>query len=141
MASSPRFWKEGIRFECQGTGRCCVSRGAFGFVYLTLADRQRLARHFKLKTLAFTRRHCDKTDGHFHLKKFKGPCPYLEGKACSVYEARPAQCRTWPFWPENMSARAWSAEVKRFCPGIGKGRLYTEAEILAILAEEAREPS
>ena len=27
---------------------------------------------------------------------------------CSIYRARPAQCRTWPFWPENLlSKRDW----------------------------------
>lgn len=131
-----RFWDEGIRFQCQGTGRCCVSRGEYGYVYLTLEDRRRLARFLGLKTQAFTRSHCRKTDGHFHLKEFTGPCPFLQGKACTVYEARPAQCRTWPFWPENMNARVWSGEVAVFCPGVGKGRLYTKNEIEALLEED-----
>jgi len=52
-------------------------------------------------------------------------CRFLDPvtkKRCLVYEARPAQCRTWPFWPENMNARAWDREVVAFCPGVGKGR-------------------
>eukprot|EP00961_Rhodomonas_salina_P046921 629705-Rhodomonas_salina.2 len=29
----------------------------------------------------------------------------MKGKAiCSLYEARPKQCRTWPFWPENLAS-------------------------------------
>jgi Fe-S-cluster containining protein len=54
-------------------------------------------------------------------------CVFLDrtskpGKAvCGIYAARPMQCRTWPFWPENLkSPRHWS-EVKRRtpCPGMG----------------------
>ncbi|MCM2279421.1 MAG: YkgJ family cysteine cluster protein [Oligoflexia bacterium] len=123
------FWEKGIRFECQGTGRCCTSRGSYGYVYLTLEDRRRLARLLKLATSAFTRRYCRKTDGYFHLSDFRGPCQFLRERSCSVYEARPVQCRTWPFWPENMNARSWKREVVAFCPGVGKGRLFSKAEI------------
>ena len=133
------FWAEGIRFECQGTGRCCVSREGYGFVYLTLEDRRRLAKHFGISTLAFTRRYCRKTEGHFHLIDFTGPCRFLggpDGKGCTVYEARPTQCRTWPFWPENMNARTWNGEVRTFCPGVGKGRLYSAEEIKILLKQD-----
>jgi hypothetical protein len=135
-----KFWKNGVRFECQGTGRCCTSRGSYGYVYLTLKDRQRLAKHLKLTTRAFTQKYCINTDGYFHLNDLKENCQFLEGKGCSVYEARPAQCRTWPFWPENMSAKAWNREVVSFCPGVGKGRLYSEDEIKALLAQDPVDP-
>lgn len=131
MPSRP-WWSDGVRFECQGTGRCCVSRGDYGYVYLTLADRQRLARHLGLPTREFTRRYCGKTGGHFHLKEVDGPCRFLDGTRCSVYEGRPSQCRTWPFWPENMRPKAWT-EVAAFCPGIGKGRVYSSMEIHRLL--------
>jgi Fe-S-cluster containining protein len=130
------FWKDGIRFECQGTGRCCVSRDGYGYVYLTLEDRRRFAKYFGVSTLSFTRKYCSKTDGHFHLKRTQGPCEFLEGKSCGAYEARPAQCRTWPFWPENMNARVWNSEVKSFCPGVGKGRLYSASEIQELMSQD-----
>lgn len=136
-----KFWEDGIRFECQGTGRCCLSRGTYGYVYLHLKDRQRLAKHLKLSTSEFTRKYCKNTDGHFHLRDFKGPCQFLQGKACSIYEARPDQCRTWPFWPENMNARTWNTEVKTFCPGVGKGRLYSAEEIQELLKLDPVDPA
>ena len=61
-----RWWSNGIRFECQESARCCVSRGEYGYVYLTLEDRRRLASHFGVPTREFTRRWCAKTDGLFH---------------------------------------------------------------------------
>ncbi|MGK5090011.1 YkgJ family cysteine cluster protein [Bdellovibrionota bacterium FG-2] len=130
------FWSDGIRFQCQGTGRCCTARDTYGYVYLTLADRRRLAKHLKLATGAFTRKFCQKTNGHFHLKDFKRNCDFMKGTGCSVYEARPTQCRTWPFWPENMNARAWHRDVVAFCPGVGKGRLYSKTEIQALLKQD-----
>jgi uncharacterized protein len=131
-----RFWEEGVRFECQGTGRCCVSRGGYGYVYLTLEDRRRLAAHLGMRASAFTRKHCARTDGWYHLRETGPACPYLDGKRCSVYEARPSQCRTWPFWPENMTPKAWQAEVASFCPGVGKGRLVPREEIEALLRQD-----
>jgi len=131
-----KFWEDGIQFECQGTGRCCSSRGSYGFVYFTLADRRRLATHLGLSTYAFTRKFCQNTDGYFHLKELNGPCQFMSGTSCSIYDARPTQCRTWPFWPENMNPRTWSKEVKAFCPGVGKGKLYSKEEIQRLMKQD-----
>ena len=46
----------------------------------------------------------------------------MHKKKCSVYNARPTQCRTWPFWKENMKAKTWNNYIVNFCPGIGKGK-------------------
>lgn len=130
------FYEKGLRFECQGSGKCCTSRGSYGYVYLTLEDRKRFASHFKMRPAAFARKYCDKTEGYFHLKAPGADCQFLEGKRCGVYSARPSQCRTWPFWPENLTARAWTKEVASFCPGVGKGRLHSKKEIEKIMLEK-----
>lgn len=64
-------------------------------------------------------------------------CVFLDrttqpGKAlCGVYMARPTQCRTWPFWPENLaSPRAWlEAKSRTPCPGMDKGTLIPVDQI------------
>lgn len=126
---------QGARFACQGQGCCCKARGPYGYVYLSLEDRRRLAAHLGLPTSSFTRRYCQRTDGEFHLKEPDKDCRFLKDCRCSVYAARPAQCRTWPFWPENMRAAAWR-EVRATCRGIGRGRLYSAEEIQAIVAKQ-----
>lgn len=123
----------GVRFECQQSGKCCTSRGEYGYVYLTLDDRRRLAAHHDMETREFTRTYCAKTNGHFHLRNPELDCEFLDGRRCGVYPARPGQCRSWPFWPENMNAKTWHGEIASFCPGVGKGRLYDEEEIREIL--------
>lgn len=129
------WWHQGVRFACQGSGNCCVSRGAWGWVYLTLEDRRRLARQLGIPTRQFTREYCEKTDGLFHLIESGPECMFLAGRRCTVYEARPTQCRTWPFWPENMNARAWAA-IAAGCPGIGRGGIVPVEEIRRILREQ-----
>lgn len=138
MKSAGNFYSAGIRFECTGCGQCCKTRGSYSYIYVTLEERRRLATHLRMKTAAFTRRYCEKTAGLFHLREPAKDCAFLQGERCSVYEARPGQCRTWPFWPENMSRTVWANEVKRDCPGVGVGRLYSVAEIEAHLADEKR---
>lgn len=133
------WWKNGIQFQCQGSGKCCVSRGEYGYVYLTLSDRRALARFFGLGTREFTQKYCDKDDnGIWKLNDFTSSCRFLKKNRCSVYEARPTQCRTWPFWPEVMSAKAWSREVAAYCPGVGKGKVWSEQEIKKQLAVQKR---
>jgi Fe-S-cluster containining protein len=64
-------------------------------------------------------------------------CTFLDrqtmpGRAvCSIYEDRPTQCRTWPFWPENIrTSRDWNAARRRTpCPGMGQGRIVPLEQI------------
>ena len=59
-------------------------------------------------------------------------CVFYEN-GCSIYSVRPNQCQTYPFWIKNMRSEAnWENEKKQ-CMGIGKGKLYSEKEILDIL--------
>lgn len=56
-------------------------------------------------------------------------CGVNGSKGCAVYDVRPMQCRTWPFWPHNLqSPDDWNAAAKK-CSGINKGKLYTFDEI------------
>lgn len=139
MASEadPEFWKNGIRFECQGSGRCCMSRGEYGYVYVEIEDRRRMAKHLGMATSVFTKKYCTQAYGHYHLNDPDQDCQFLKGAKCGVYEARPTQCRTWPFWPENMNAKTWKTEIKSFCPGVDRGRVYSREEIELILEEQA----
>ena len=54
-------------------------------------------------------------------------CVFLDGETrrCTVYEQRPRQCRTWPFWDSNIrTPDAWEA-AQEACPGCGHGKLYS----------------
>lgn len=127
------FYKDGIKFECQGSGRCCITRGKYGYVYVSFKDRKRLAAFLGISVAAFIATYAKKTDGRYHIKNIDKDCLFHQENRCTVYVARPWQCRTWPFWPENMNRVVWEREVASYCPGVGKGRLYSEKEIEEIL--------
>ena len=129
-----------LRFECTGCGECCRSRGRKSFVYTAIDERRRLARHLKMRTADFTRRYCEKTNGFWHLKDPSSDCLFLDGARCSVYTARPSQCRTFPFWQENLDSHGWVAAVKRNCEGMGRGPRHTKDEVgLRLLEDQTRE--
>jgi Fe-S-cluster containining protein len=45
-------------------------------------------------------------------------CVFLKDKRCSVYEARPVQCRTFPWWIQHLREPTdWQAAKER-CEGI-----------------------
>ena len=48
-----------------------------------------------------------------------GACVLLEGSNhCSVYAARPEQCRSFPFWPSVLTDAAAFERARSTCPGI-----------------------
>lgn len=128
----------GIRFKCQGSSNCCVSRGNYGFVYLSKKDIKNLSIFFKLSSKNFIKLYCQTTDGFTYLKERtkKKDCQFLKKKRCSVYKARPIQCRTWPFWSENMNTKSWNKEITKFCPGIGRGKVISKKEIEKKILED-----
>lgn len=66
------------------------------------------------------------------LREFSnGDCVLLNEKSrgCKVYEDRPVQCRTWPFWQQNLnSQKSWEKTAKS-CPGCNQGKMYSLEEI------------
>lgn len=124
-----------LRFECQETGRCCISRGDYGFLFLTPEDRDRLAKHFGISRSEFDRRHCTKDESGRWMLTPVGTCKFTKGTKCGVYEARPTQCRTWPFWPEHMNPKKWD-KVAEFCPGMNRGREWSDDEIVSVVEEQ-----
>ena len=60
-------YKEGIRFECQGSGNCCVSRDSYGFVYFSPDDLKRFAKYFNISIKMFYEKYCQITYGFIHL--------------------------------------------------------------------------
>ena len=87
------------RFECAQCGDCCRN---YGYVYLSTRERVLLAEHFGITETEFRKEYCEKRHGEFHLKNPDTDCCFLKGNVCSIYELRPEQCRTWPYWPQNM---------------------------------------
>jgi Fe-S-cluster containining protein len=127
----------GLRFSCTLCGNCCS--GPEGYVLVTDAEIAALARRVGLTPEAFTAQYTHMTSEGRSLKEKRSDggldCVFLDrqkmpGKAvCGVYEDRPAQCRTWPFWPSVLKSRRTWEQAKRVCPGMDQGKKYDLVQI------------
>lgn len=129
MSQQP-WYKDGLRFECTQCGDCCT--GAPGYVWVTGEEIQALAAHLQMGPDQFEQKYVRQVGVRKSLVEFSnGDCVFFDGQArnCTVYSARPRQCRTWPFWQSNLKSPETWAETCRVCPGSGQGRLYQLEEI------------
>jgi Fe-S-cluster containining protein len=131
MAGEP-WYKDGLRFQCSQCGDCCT--GAPGFVWVNQEEIDALAAKIGLGVDEFEKKYVRKIGIRRSLVEFpNGDCVFFdtEKRNCSVYEARPRQCRTWPWWNSNLqSEEAWR-QTCEVCPGSGQGKLYTLEHIEA----------
>ena len=148
--------ENGIFFSCEMCGACC--RGfQEGEVYLYKEDIIRLARflkyHGKSGLKKFAGKHIKIIDEKFYWKepgakrgrnysfktlgfKFTGDdehCYFLDiNNRCTVHEARPFQCRCFPWWQIMVSNRKNFLNYSKKCLGLRalKGKFYSREEIL-----------
>lgn len=113
-----------MRFTCiPGCTACCRRPG---FVYLSEQDVSRIAAHLGLAQADFESKYVYRTRRRRRLRKPpRGSCPFLGESGCRIHEAKPTQCRTFPFWPEMIED---PAELF-YCPGVGEGPLIPVEEI------------
>lgn len=128
---------QGLRFACTMCGNCCS--GPPGYVIVSDDECAALAKRHGLTPAQFKACYTHKEDEGLSLNEkdsaFGKDCIFLDrdtipGKAvCGVYEDRPIQCRTWPFWPSVVKSPGTWASAKRTCPGIDKGPLTPVVQI------------
>lgn len=132
MSEPESSWFEGgLRFSCTRCGACCTGRP--GYVWVGPEEISCLAERLGLDPDQFGRRYLRRIGDKYSLiEKPTSDCVFWDSEAgCTVYESRPTQCRTWPFWPGNIEAPEDWERTKGGCPGAGQGRLYQVEEILA----------
>jgi hypothetical protein len=118
-----------LRFQCRRCGACCT--GAPGYVWILEEEAAAIAARLGIETEVLLSRHARRVFGQLSLREeTDGRCVFFEpGRGCRVYEARPLQCRTWPFWGRIVASRAsWEREAAD-CPGMGGGELFGAEEI------------
>lgn len=101
-------------------GNCCI--GDSGYIWITENEITRLAQHLNLTINEVGFKYLMRTGFKYSIKEIQldsdnYACVFfdLKKRQCSIYDARPQQCRTFPFWDyykENVE------EVKKECPAI-----------------------
>lgn len=112
------WYKKGLRFACTECGKCCT--GEPGYVWISQEEVEKMAKFMKISVKEFIQMYTRQVDGALSLKEYPRTyeCIFLRDGKCQVYGARPKQCRTFPFWPENLeSEKAWEETAKR-CEGV-----------------------
>lgn len=136
------FYSDGLKFECTQCHSCC--RHDPGYVFLSESDLANLLQVTGLNRADFLEKYCrweDLGDGPVLCltEKSNFDCIFWEN-GCTVYTGRPLQCRSYPFWKGPLQNREqWDWEG-RFCPGIGRGKIHSSAEIESWLKQRADNP-
>ncbi|MCF0241917.1 MAG: YkgJ family cysteine cluster protein [Treponema sp.] len=127
-----KFYKDGLHFECQRCSYCCGHSP--GFVYLSLKDLDLLCSYFQMERSEFIEKYCRWVNYYqgktvLSLQEKKNYDCILWGEGCTCYEARPVQCRTYPFWSWMIKDKEMWEECAENCPGMNKGKIWTYEEI------------
>jgi Fe-S-cluster containining protein len=135
------FYAKGLRFSCTRCSDCC--RLEPGFVFLREKDVSFLASLLKMRYTDFITAYCrwvPSGGGEEQLalkEKSNYDCIFWK-EGCTVYERRPLQCRTYPFWLSMLdSEETWNSLS---CPGMGRGAMHSFREIESVIALQTAEP-
>lgn len=131
------WYEDGLRFSCTQCGNCCT--GPPGAVWFTESEGEAMAEKLGITIDLFYRKYARNIGAKWSLKEnnIDGmfDCVFLDRSSklpsCSLYEARPSQCRSWPFWPEILKTKSSWESIKRRtpCPGMDNGPLIPIEEI------------
>ena len=131
------WYADGLAFECVRCGRCCAGPDE-GYVWTTAAEIETLAEHLAMSIQAVRDRYVRRVGARHSLVENpeNKDCIFLDYDSdglsrCEIYTVRPTQCRTWPFWPGNLtSPRDWALAGVR-CRGTNRGPKHDLDEIQA----------
>ena len=136
MKKTP-WYIAGLHFECAECGECCSGPGE-GYIWITKPEIQIIAEFLKVTVDNFRKEYLKRVGLRTTIIEHSGTkdCIFLRTingkKQCMIYSVRPGQCRSWPFWSDNLSSPgAWNKTAQK-CPGINRGRLYSYEEIQEI---------
>ena len=100
-------------------GNCCI--GESGYIWVTPEEIRAIATHLDMDESDFRRDRLRKVQYRYSLKERQlgesFECEFFDKskRQCGIYDVRPSQCRSFPFW-DYFKTRI--DEVKKECPGI-----------------------
>ena len=131
MSTEEPWYKDGLKFSCSGCGDCCT--GTPGYVWVNQEEIATMAEFLGHSVDDFEKLYVRKIGIRKSLKELpvSYDCVFLDDQTrkCELYDARPRQCKTWPFWDSNLKTRAHWQQTCEICPGSGQGELISLGDI------------
>jgi len=138
---SGRWYEAGLRFRCLAPDcvACCSGKRGPGYVWVNPTEMLALAEFLGLEFDDFTRKFVRQSHNRYSLiERPNFDCVFLKDGGCSVYPARPTQCRTYPFWHEVLASEATWQHESTECPGIHNNAPIVPAADVAHQVNEDR---
>jgi Fe-S-cluster containining protein len=125
------FFDKGLRFECKQCGACCT--GEPGIIYIGRGEVKQVAKHLSIQVSELIEMYLYPFMNGYSVREHSDGRCFFYNDGCNIYAVRPKQCKTFPFWFENLrSHRKW-LHISQECPGIGQGLLYSKEQVLEIV--------
>jgi Fe-S-cluster containining protein len=123
-------------------GGCCGREP--GTVSVTASELSALAASLGVSEDEFTRFYTWRKYGALSIREEPNyDCALLSrlasGPKCGVYSVRPAQCATFPFWPDVLKSKYSWDDYASSCPGMNSGAFHDGEEILQTLEKYSRD--
>lgn len=128
----PYFFDDGLCFQCTRCGACCT--GDPGTIYVGPDEIASIARLLGLSTERFVSAYLYPYKDSYSIREDAGGRCLFFDDGCTIYDHRPLQCRTFPFWFSYLRSESRWRELQHQCPGIGRGRRYAKDEIVALVS-------
>ena len=106
-------------FTCQQSGNCCRCPG---YVYVTQHDITNMAHIKECTSSEFKTRYTQQKKGWSLIASptFRTHCFLNKKNQCTVYNARPSACKTYPNWPHIWKNDTTLLNEAKKCPGLRK---------------------
>lgn len=118
IEESTPWYHEGLKFGCTECGQCCT--GAPGYVWVEESEVIEMAKYLQMEVDEFANQYIRRIDGKLALIEMARSydCVFLKERKCSIYPVRPKQCKTFPWWPQNLKSKKDWEEAAKYCEGI-----------------------
>lgn len=113
------WYRDGLKFKCTECGKCCT--GKPGYVWVTEEEIEKIAQFLNIPLKKVMHTYIRQKNNRYALIEKPSQnhdCVFLKDRKCQIYGVRPGQCRTFPWWIQNLKSPESWAEAAKECEGI-----------------------
>ncbi|MFH1415599.1 MAG: YkgJ family cysteine cluster protein [Elusimicrobiota bacterium] len=115
-----------LDFKCRNCSNCCSMEG---YVFISRQDVEDIAGLLGVGRDRFVEKYTADEGDRIRIKgDYSDGCIFLDKGICVIYPGRPEQCRTFPFWLENLKSQHALESISGYCSGIKAALAETECK-------------